>query len=139
MSADLEQLTAGESEAEILGNLKYMVIGQKQDEGAPATRALITFAGQRTGIASWLDTPTPIGALDFVSSEASIVSAFAAHVQTECPAADLEWTVLPSLHLHRGKLRAFPMRASTLWTPMPADNVPDRAHASAGRICNDEI
>lgn len=77
VSADLEQLTAGESEAEILGNLKYMVIGQKQDEGAPATRALITFAGQRTGIASWLDTPTPIGALDFVSSEASIVSAFA--------------------------------------------------------------
>ncbi len=77
VSADLEQLTAEEKDSEILGNLKYMVIGQKQDEGAPATRALITFAGPRTGIASWLDTPTPIGALDFVSSDATIVSAFA--------------------------------------------------------------
>ena len=32
LSADLEQLTSTEDDAEILGNLKYMVIGQKQDD-----------------------------------------------------------------------------------------------------------
>lgn len=77
-SADLEGITAGGGkEAGILGNVRHMVVGQKQSEGRPETRAVITFGGARQGLAAWLANPSPIGALDFVSPDASIVSAFA--------------------------------------------------------------
>ena len=76
-AADLERLAAREKDAGILGNLRALVVGQKESDGAPDTRAVVTFRGPRTGIASWLAEPSPIGALDYVTSEASIVSAFA--------------------------------------------------------------
>jgi hypothetical protein len=45
-------------------------MGQKADN-----RAHITFRGHRTGIASWLAAPAPIGSLDFISADAHGVMA----------------------------------------------------------------
>ena len=57
--------------------LGYLIAGQKQVDAHTETRAAITFDGPRTGIAAWLAPPSPMGALDYVSSEATFVSAFA--------------------------------------------------------------
>ena len=44
---------------------------ERKDVGNKAdNRAQITFRGQRTGIASWLAAPAPIGSLDFISADA---------------------------------------------------------------------
>ncbi len=83
VGVDLAQLKAGEKDAEILGNVRYLVIGQKQVDGVPDTRALVSFSGERTGIASWLAPPAPIGALDFVSPSATIVTAAAIKEPTQ--------------------------------------------------------
>jgi ferric-dicitrate binding protein FerR (iron transport regulator) len=56
---------------------RYLIAGQKQAGGHPETRASLTFEGPRTGIAAWLAPPSPMGALDYISSEATFVSAFA--------------------------------------------------------------
>src|SRR5208283_4423986 len=39
-------------------------------------RATVGFDGPRTGIAAWLADPSPMGTLDFVSPEATLVTAF---------------------------------------------------------------
>src|SRR5581483_6672026 len=41
------------------------------------THAALTFDGPRTGIAAWLAPPSPMGALDYISSQATFVAAFA--------------------------------------------------------------
>ena len=60
-----------------LGNLKYTVVEQKESAGRTDTHAVLAFGGQRTGIFSWLAKPAPIGALDYISPEATIVWAAA--------------------------------------------------------------
>ena len=76
-SADLKSIKAAGQDTEILGNVRDVVVGQKQIDGHPDTRATVSFAGERTGMASWLAEPAPIGALDYVSPGASIVAAAA--------------------------------------------------------------
>ena len=48
---------------------------RREENGAIDTRATLTFSSQRTGIASWIAVPSGIGALDFVSPDASVVAA----------------------------------------------------------------
>ncbi len=80
-SADLEQITKSTSTAAShprpLGfdNLKYLVVEQKNTSGNTETRAALSFDGGRKGIASWLAEPAPIRALDFVSPDATMVTA----------------------------------------------------------------
>ncbi len=76
LGVDLERLKQGGDGAEILGNVRYLVIGQKEADGAPDTRAVVSFSGERTGVASWLAGSAPIGALDFVSPSATMASGF---------------------------------------------------------------
>lgn len=53
------------------------VTGNTADEAKRIeNRATVTFAGARRGIASWLGAPNAMGALDYISSEASFASVF---------------------------------------------------------------
>ena len=61
----------------VSSGLRYLIAGQKQAGGHTETRAAVTFDGPRTGIAAWLAPPSPLGTLDYISSGATFVSAFA--------------------------------------------------------------
>ena len=55
---------------------RYVLGEDRQVNGEPATRATIGFNGPRTGIAAWLAAPAPMGSLDYVTSDASLLLAF---------------------------------------------------------------
>ena len=57
-------------------DMRYFVVKQAAD-GSSGPRAVLTFDGERRGIASWLAAPGPVGALDYISADANIVAAFA--------------------------------------------------------------
>ncbi len=59
-----------------LTSLKHFVAEQKDVEGKTNSRATVSFKEQRTGIASWLAAPGPMGALNFISPDANMVAAF---------------------------------------------------------------
>jgi hypothetical protein len=59
-----------------LTNVKYLVLEQKDLLNKSDTRALVSFAGPRKGVTSWLAAPAAMGALEFVSPEATFASAF---------------------------------------------------------------
>lgn len=58
-------------------NMKYAVLEHKEGAGRSDTRAVLGFTGPRQGIAAWLSRPAPITALEYVSPDATLVSAFA--------------------------------------------------------------
>ena len=55
---------------------RYLVVEQEHLEDSTQNRATVSFAGPRTGVASWLAAPAPMGALDFVTPGASFAAAF---------------------------------------------------------------
>jgi hypothetical protein len=57
--------------------VRYLIAEQKEIDHRMETRAAVTFDGPRTGVAAWLASPSPMAALDYVSSDATFVSAFA--------------------------------------------------------------
>lgn len=57
-------------------NVKYLIAQRKDYDGKASNTAELSFNGPRTGIASWLAAPAPIGALDFITPNASAVGAF---------------------------------------------------------------
>jgi hypothetical protein len=73
LSADLSHM--GRSSAP--EGVRYLIAEQKEIDHHMETRAAVTFEGPRTGVSAWLAPPSPMGALDYVSSEATFVSAFA--------------------------------------------------------------
>jgi ferric-dicitrate binding protein FerR (iron transport regulator) len=81
-SADLERIVRQASrpataQPQPFADMKYLLVEQKDVAGQTDTRAVLNFRGPRRGVASWLAAPAPIGALDFVSPEATFVTAFA--------------------------------------------------------------
>jgi hypothetical protein len=56
-------------------NAQYVVLERRDVGGKPETRAALSFAGNRQGLASWLGTPSPMGSLDFVSPDAIFAAA----------------------------------------------------------------
>jgi len=73
LSADLSHLgSQGGPEG-----IRYLIAEQKEIDHHMQTRAAVTFDGPRTGVAAWLAPPSPMGALDYVSGDASFVAAFA--------------------------------------------------------------
>ncbi|HEX8178423.1 MAG TPA: FecR domain-containing protein [Pyrinomonadaceae bacterium] len=59
-----------------LMNLKHLVVEQKDLNEKTQSRAVLTFNEPRRGIASWLAAPGAMGALDFVSPDANVATAF---------------------------------------------------------------
>ena len=57
-------------------NLKHFVIEEKAREEKMQSRAVLTFNEPRRGIASWLAAPGPMGALEFISPDANVATAF---------------------------------------------------------------
>ena len=58
-------------------NVQYFMVQQTGNGGAAETRAALIFKGQRTGVASWLAAPASLGALDFISPQATLAWAAA--------------------------------------------------------------
>ena len=56
------------------GNMSYLFIEQHSDALGDDTQATLMFDGPRTGIASWIGQPGPIGSADYVSADAIAVS-----------------------------------------------------------------
>lgn len=57
-------------------NLRHFVVEQKQVNGKTLSRAALTFSEPNRGIASWLAAPGSMGALDFISPNANVATAF---------------------------------------------------------------
>lgn len=56
-------------------NVKYFIAELKEKDGRPSNRATLSFT-ERQGLASWLAAPGPMGALEFVSPDATVVASF---------------------------------------------------------------
>ncbi|HUI81208.1 MAG TPA: FecR domain-containing protein [Bryobacteraceae bacterium] len=57
--------------------IRYLIAEQTDIDHHVETRAAVTFDGARKGVAAWLAPPSPMGALDYVTADATFVSAFA--------------------------------------------------------------
>lgn len=57
-------------------NLRDFVVEQKEVNGKTLSRAALTFNEPNRGIASWLAAPGSMGALDFISPNANVATAF---------------------------------------------------------------
>jgi len=55
---------------------KFLICEQKEVSGQTVASAALGFNGPRSGIAAWLDKPAPMGSLDYVSPEATLLGAF---------------------------------------------------------------
>ncbi len=55
--------------------VRYLVCEQKEIGGHMEMSASVGFDGPRTGIASWLAEPAPLGSLDYISPEATVLAA----------------------------------------------------------------
>jgi hypothetical protein len=70
LCADLSRLHG------VAGDARYFIASQKEVDHKPEIRATVGFDGPRTGIAAWLANPAPMGSLDFISPDATFVTAF---------------------------------------------------------------
>ncbi len=59
-----------------LTNFKYFIAEVKEKDGQPFNRAVVTFNEANRGVSSWLAAPGPMGALEFISPDATVVAAF---------------------------------------------------------------
>jgi hypothetical protein len=81
-SVDMEQIVAPNVQADSnrhdlppgVGDVKYLLMGQRDLAGKSESHADLTFASERQGVASWLAAPASMGSLEFVSPEASMVT-----------------------------------------------------------------
>jgi ferric-dicitrate binding protein FerR (iron transport regulator) len=56
--------------------IEHLVVERHQQHERTYTSAELSFSGQRRGMAAWLAAPGPMGALEFVSPDATFVSSF---------------------------------------------------------------
>ena len=58
-----------------MAGVRYLVCEQKEVDQQMEMSASLGFDGPRTGIASWLAEPAPMGSLDYISPDATVVAA----------------------------------------------------------------
>ena len=75
LCADISRMNGGGSP---LAGAHYLIAEQKQVDQKMEARASLAFDSGRTGVAGWLADPAPMGSLDYVSPEATLVAAFVA-------------------------------------------------------------
>src|SRR5690348_669810 len=68
----------GEAHDEVLSRMgvydvQHLLVERKEVGGKTENRAVVTFDQPRRGMAAWLAAPAPMGALDFISPDASFV------------------------------------------------------------------
>jgi hypothetical protein len=56
--------------------LKHFIAEMKDLNGQPQNRAVVTYEPAQHGLAAWLSTPGPMGALQFISPDANVVASF---------------------------------------------------------------
>ena len=80
--ADMEQIVTQNVQADSrrhelppgVADVRYLTMEHREVSGKPESRADLTFANERQGVASWLAEPASMGSLEFISPEASMVS-----------------------------------------------------------------
>ena len=80
LAADLREIVQhmpnARMEASGLQQMHYLIVEHRVMNGVPDNRAMLEFADQRRGIASWLGAPGPIRSLGFVSANAGFALSF---------------------------------------------------------------
>ena len=106
-------------------NVQYFMVQQTGNAGAAETRAAVIFNGQRTGVASWLAAPAPLGALDFISPQATLAWAAAVKQPT---------AIIDEIMTMQGSNPAFAQHLAEIQALLGVDLRNDLAAALGGEV-----